>query len=263
MNIKTAAFIIVFSFILFNNAGCTIRALSDLKVTSINKVNRTDLREIIGDGVSLAEYWTSSDEFLKIELSTKDNFADYIRKHKLYGASVEAGFCDRPKDIAFIAMPDVYVKGKEISFNQWHSSCVPDDKDIFKCERFPCKGNPTEACGTCGHKDGIYFNSEGKEISYRDWSISCIPEEDTFQLNSDGLFVYDIILLTAVDRERYLSGALRENKDQFFYLQYDLKENPADICLNIRGLVTIGLAYKTGEIRIPKAQIQKAIFQDN
>jgi len=183
MNVKITAFFIVFSLTL-SHAGCAMETLSDLKVTSIDKVNRSELREIIGDDANLplVELWASNDDFLKLELSTKENLAHYIRKTK-FTMFVNMSFCDAPKDVVLLGIPNVYIKRR----------------NVFMLRLFD------------------------------------VPEKDKFELSDDGLFVYDIVLFAEWSKERELPAALRKNKDQFFYLQYDLKETPSAICLSLGG----------------------------
>lgn len=219
VKIKIATFFIVFSLTL-SNTGCTIQTLSDLEITSIDKVHRSELREIIGDDVNfpLVEYWANNDDFLKLEFSIKENLVDYIRKTTFFTMHVNASFCDAPNDVVFLGLSDVYVKGKS-AYMIYFSDVLPD--------MFPD-----------------------------------VPEKDTFKLDDDGMFVYDIVLFTEWSKERRLPKAFRKNKEQLFYLQYDLKENPLDICLSIGGGNEM-LGYHSNEIRISKIQIQEAIFKEN
>ena len=208
VKVKLIIFVVVLSLTLFN-PGMETMALTDLKVSSVERVNRAELVEIIGDDVNLplVTYWPSNDNFLKVELTSKKNLFNYIRKRN-FTMYVNTSFCDAPKDIVSLGIPSVYVKGEDVSMLH----------------------------------------------------LSDVPEKDYFKLNTDGLFVYNIILFTAWSKKGHLPTAIRKNKDQLFYLQYNLYENPMDICLSIAGGNMIW-SYKSNEVKVTKMQIQNALMK--
>lgn len=181
--------------------GCATNYPVDLNLVSVSKIKRSDISEVVGDDENLPiiEYWTSSD-FLKVDVSTKEDLAYYANKTDST-LNVGAYFCDSPEKVVLLGLSSIYMEGVRVS-------------------------------GMAG--------LEGIDAS------------------KENLFVYDLVLFVTWDKERDLPGALKKDKDQLVYLQFDLEKDPLDICLSVGG-GNMTNSYRSNVIRISRNQIKTAL----
>jgi len=97
-----------------------------------------------------------------------------------------------------------------------------------------------------------------KSKSVNEWNLAFEKTGKVGKEIDKPIFKYEVVLLKKWNRDWEISDALKKDKKQVYYLKYDLKENPQDICISLAGgNITQGI--KSNEIVIPAAEIENVL----
>ena len=70
--------------------------------------------------------------------------------------------------------------------------------------------------------------------------------------------VYNLVIFTSWQKDRKLQESFRKKKSQEYYLKYDLRREPKDICITLSGTNMMS-NYETNEVIITKKQIEEVL----